>query len=67
MNSKKVPSVILPDRIWRAPINIITALTIPSNPVAESVISEVAVSVLSTFSSSLCTPAANTFSSRSSA
>ena len=58
---------MLPPTIWRAPRNMIRALTIPSSVLEARPMSEVAVSVLRMFSSSRSTPPAKTFASRSSA
>jgi hypothetical protein len=65
--SKKVPGVMAPDSTWREPRYMISALTMPIRVVEERLITDMAVSVLSTFWSKRSTPAAKTFSSLASA
>ncbi len=56
---KKVPRVIVPASMRRAPKYMISALTSPCSTVAERLITEVAVRVFKTLSSSRRTPPAN--------
>ncbi len=67
MYVRNVPGVMVPEITLWPPSWITIALTTPISTAAERLISDVAVSVFSTFSSKRRTPPANTFSSRASA